>query len=198
MKRLQLIIISLIFGLNISAKEYHVVKTGNDINYGSMQSPLKTISHAAQIAQAGDIITVHEGTYREWVNPKNGGENDSKRIVYRAAPNERVEIKGSEIITGWKKEKDGIWKVVIPNSFFKDYNPYKDSIWGDWFDNYGRLHHTGEVFLNGKSLYEKEKIEKVFNPVANKNSKDSIGSTYTWYCESDANNTTIWANFHKF
>ena len=126
------------------------------------------------------------------------GKTTLKRIVYRAAPGEKVEIKGSEIIKNWKKEKDGVWKVKIPNSLFGDYNPYKDSIFGDWFSNHGRIHHTGEVFLNGKSLYEKEKLEKVFSPVPNFYSKDKEGSTYTWYCESDANSTTFWANFHAY
>ena len=88
------------------------------------------------------------------------GISDLKRIVYRAAPGEKVEIKGSEIVSNWKKEKDGVWKVTIPNSLFGDYNPYKDSIYGDWFNNRGRIHHTGEVFLNGKSLYEKETLDK--------------------------------------
>ena len=36
------------------------------------------------------------GTYRERINPARGGESDEKRIVYRAAPGEKVEIKGSE------------------------------------------------------------------------------------------------------
>ena len=82
----------------------------------------------------------------------------AKRIVYQAASGEEVFIKGSEVITGWKKRrKEGVWKVTIPNTFFGSYNPYQDSIYGDWFGNKGRIHHTGEVFLNGKSLYEKEK-----------------------------------------
>lgn len=50
-----------------------------------------------------DTITVQAGTYCEYLNPLRGGESDSKRIVYRAAPDEKVEIKGSEVITGWKK-----------------------------------------------------------------------------------------------
>jgi hypothetical protein len=104
---------------------------------------------------------------------------------------------GSEIITGWKKEKNGVWKVTLPNSFFGNYNPYKDSISGDWFMNKGRLHHTGEVFLNGKSLYEKESLAKVMNPVAITEIKDVQGSLSTWYCESDEKSTTIWANFQK-
>jgi hypothetical protein len=182
----------------IFAKEFHVAKSGNNINNGTLANPFLTISKAAELAMPGDTITVHAGTYREWVNPARGGESDLKRIVYRAAPGEKVEIKGSEALTGWKKEKEGVWKVIIPNSLFGDYNPYKDSIYGDWFNNHGWLHHTGEVFLNGKSMYEKEKLEKVYTSVADSAIKDTEGSTYTWYCESDANNTTIWANFHKY
>lgn len=196
--KFKLFVLLILFVLVVSAKEYHVSVNGSNKNNGSAAKPFKTINFAAQLAQPGDIITVHTGTYREWINPKRGGESDSKRIVYRAASGEKVEIKGSEVITGWKNEKGGVWKVTIPNSFFGNYNPYKDSIFGDWFSNHGRIHHTGEVFLNGKSLYEKEKIEKVFNPVAYTSSKDTLGSTYTWYCESDANNTTIWANFHNY
>jgi hypothetical protein len=54
------------------------------------------------------------------------------------------------------------------------------------------------VFLNGKSLYEKETLDKVIKPVADKNIADPEGSTYTWFCKSDNSNTTIWANFHQF
>lgn len=180
----------------VFAKEYHVAINGNDANVGSSLKPFRTINHAAQLAQPGDIVTVHSGTYREWINPARGGESDAKRIVYRAAEGEKVEIKGSEVITGWKKEKDGVWSVTIPDAFFGNYNPYKDSIFGDWFNRMGRIHHTGEVFLNGKSLYEKETLTKVINPVANTQIKDSEGSTYTWFCESDNVNTRIWANFH--
>ena len=189
------------FALNsllLSAREYHVSISGSDSNSGSASLPFKTICAAVKVAFPGDTITVHAGTFREWINPLRGGESDAKRIVYRAAPGEKAEIKGSEIITGWKKEREGVWKVVIPNSFFGEYNPYQDSVFGDWFGRMGRLHHTGEVFLNGKSLFEKETLAKVINPVPDDKIKDTDGSTYTWYCESDINNTTIWANFQKF
>jgi hypothetical protein len=179
------------------AGEYHVSVKGSDINDGSASRPFKTIAEAVKHAWPGYTITVHAGTYREWVNPLRGGESDTRRIVYRAAPGEKAEIRGSEIIKGWVKEKNDIWSVTIPDSFFGAYNPYRDSIYGDWFDDHGRLHHTGEVFLNGKSLYEKETLEKVINPVADPSIKDPEGSTYTWYCSGDANNITIWANFHK-
>ncbi|TFG48207.1 MAG: DUF1565 domain-containing protein [Candidatus Brocadiia bacterium] len=189
------------------AGELHVSVKGSDKNNGSVSQPFKTISAAALIAQPGDMITVHEGTYRERVNPPRGGESDDKRIIYRAAENEKVVIKGSEEIKGWKKFAKDVWKVTIPNTFFGNYNPYKDIIYGDWFHKLGREHHTGEVYLNGKSLYEMNILEGVLNPkpvrsiVAPEVSlviADQEGSTYTWYCESDETNTYIYANFHGY
>ena len=199
MKKLNLCLLFLVVLVTTTgfAKEYHVSVQGSNANDGSASKPFKTISAAVNHAYPGDVITVHEGTYREWINPVRGGESDFKRIVYRAAPGEKVEIKGSEIVSGWRKLKDGVWKVTIDNSLFGEYNPYQDSIYGDWFNDLGRIHHTGEVFLNGKSFFEKETVNQVFNPVPNANIKDTDGSTYTWYCESNENTTTIWANFHK-
>ena len=49
----------------------------------------------------GDTVLVHEGVYREWVKPANGGLSDTRRITYAAAPGEHVEIKGAERVTGW-------------------------------------------------------------------------------------------------
>ncbi len=195
--KIVLLIIMVFVASQLPAKEYHVSVKGSDQNDGSSSKPFRTINFAAQLAEPGDVITVQEGTYREWINPAKGGVSDAKRIIYQAAAGEKVEIKGSEVIKGWVNEKEGVWKVIIPNSFFGDYNPYRDSIYGDWFSGHGRIHHTGEVFLNGKSLYEKENIEKVLNPVPDTSIKDPEGSTYTWYCESNDKNTTIWANFHQ-
>jgi hypothetical protein len=41
---------------------------------------------------------------------------------------------------------------VLPNTFFGDFNPYRDLIRGDWFSPKGREHHTGAVYLNGEWL----------------------------------------------
>jgi len=199
MSRIKILLLVVVFllGLNGSAREFHVSVNGNNKNEGSALNPFRTINYAAQLAQPGDVITVHAGTYREWINPKNGGTGDTERIVYKAAAGEKVIIKGSEIVTGWKNVEKGVWKVELPESFFGSYNPYRDSINGDWFTNYNRIHHTGEVFLNGKSLYEKETLEKVINPVGMSGIIDSVGSTYTWYCNTTNTTTTIYANFHN-
>jgi hypothetical protein len=190
------VIVMILLGSNLlNAREYHVSVKGKDADGGTTGYPFRTISKAASVAMPGDVIVVHAGVYREWINPKRGGESDSTRIVYKAAEGEKVEIKGSEIITGWIKEKSGIWKVTIPNSLFGDYNPYQDSVYGDWFNRQGITHHTGEVFLNGKSLYEVETILFLTNPEPLKGTTDTEGSMYRWYCESGNENTTIWANF---
>jgi hypothetical protein len=179
-----------------AARELHVSANGNDKGDGSSASPYRTISAAAQVAQPGDAITVHEGVYRERVTPPRGGESDARRIVYQAAAGEKVVIKGSEAIRDWKSFAPGVWKVTLPNSFFGSYNPYKDLIAGDWFTDKGRPHHTGEVYLNGKSLFETHLRERVLNPQPFADARDRDASTWTWFCESDENNTTIYANFH--
>ena len=65
MKQLQFVLLTLAFSLTVSAKEYHVAKTGNDANNGNLETPLLTIQAAANLAQSGDIITAHEGIYRQ-------------------------------------------------------------------------------------------------------------------------------------
>jgi hypothetical protein len=179
-----------------SAREFHVSSQGNDAGDGSASKPLKTISAAATLAQPGDTITVHEGTYRERITPPRGGTSEAERITYQAVAGENVVIKGSEVVRNWQQFAPGVWKVTIPNSFFGTYNPYKDLIEGDWFTSKGRPHHTGEVYLNGKSLWETHLIERVLHPQPSTEARDREGSTYTWFCESDENNTYIYANFH--
>jgi alpha-N-arabinofuranosidase len=170
----------------IQAREYHVSVKGDDTNKGTAKDPFQTISRAAEVAQPGDFITVHEGTYREQINPPRGGKSDKKRIVYQATPGEKVVIKGSEVIKGWQKVQNDTWKVTIPNSFFGDFNPYSDLINGDWFNPKGREHHTGAVYLNGHWLTEAAKQDDVLKP---------ISDTPLWFGQVDKTNTTIWAQF---
>ncbi len=136
------------------AVEFHVGVSGNDANAGTKKAPFRTIQRAADLAQPGDVITVHAGTYRERVSPPRGGTADKKRIVYQAARGEQVVITGSEIVKHWERVTNDTWKVTMPNSFFGKFNPYSDLIHGDWFDPKGRPHHTGAVYLNGDWLIE--------------------------------------------
>lgn len=171
------------------AKEYHVAVSGNDSNEGSIAEPFKTIMAAANVAMPGDVITVHAGVYREQITPPRGGNSDRERIVYQAAPGEKVEIKGSEVMRGWKKLVNDTWEVKIPNSFFGKFNPYSDLIHGDWFTPTpkDRKYHTGCVYLKGDWLMETAKPEEVMNPTDEKNP--------LWSTQVDSTTTTIWAQF---
>jgi len=169
-------------GSDIWAREIHVAKTGSDSASGSHTRPYLTINKAASVAQPGDTVTVHVGTYREWVKPVHGGSDDGKRITYRAAEGEEVIIKGSERITSWARQAGGVWKVELPNSFFGEYNPYALKVSGGWL-NYGKWHHRGDVYLNGEAFYEKETAQEVAE------------AKHIWHCQVDENVTTIWANF---
>ena len=169
-----------------TATEFHVSVKGNNNNDGSPEKPYKTISAAAQAAYPGDVITVHEGVYRERINPPRGGESDTKRIVYQAVAGEKVEIKGSEVVKNWVKIQGDVWKVTLPNAFFGNFNPYNDPIHGNWFNPKGRKHHTGAVYFNGDWLTEAAKLDDVLKPT---------GTTSLWFAEAGDGNTMIWAQF---
>ena len=128
---------------------------------GTKSAPLRSIQRAADLAQPGDVITVHQGVYRERITPPRGGTSNRKRITYQAAKGEKVEIRGSEVVKGWTRVRDDVWKLSLPNSFFGKFNPYKDEIRGDWFEPRGRVHHTGAIYLNGDWLVEAAKLEEV-------------------------------------
>jgi len=174
----------------LAATDYHVSVTGKNSNPGTEAAPFLTIQHAAEQARPGDTITVHEGIYRERINPPRGGASDEQRIVFQAAPDAKVVIKGSEIIKNWKKVKQDTWKAVVSNEFFGDYNPYKTRIAGDWFrplpKDSGRAYHTGTVYLNGHWLKEAASKKEVFK-VAEKEA--------LWFGEVDDKHTTIYAQF---
>ena len=190
-------------------KEYHVAVTGCDLAEGTKEHPFRTISKAAEIAETGDKVIVHEGEYREWVKPNHSGYSNLSRIIYEAAEGEKVVIKGSERIQSWEKIEGSVWKVVLSNSFFGDYNPYKEILTGDWLlYTPGIYLHLGDVYLNGVSFYEAHSLEEVKNPTqrtgvvvipwTEKFEKilHPEQTIYQWYCEVDNENTTIYANFH--
>ena len=116
-----------------SAATLHVAINGSDANPGTFSAPLRTIQRAADMAQPGDVVTVHEGIYRERVNPLRGGASDTQRITYQAAPGEQVVITGSEIVKHWERVTNNTWRLTLPNSFFGKFDPYADLIHGDWY-----------------------------------------------------------------
>ena len=188
---------------------YHVAKNGADLNIGSNDSPFLTINKAAAVACPGDTIIVHGGIYREWVKPVTGGLSNSRRIIYQAAEGEKVIIKGSEPIKTWEKAEGTIWKAVLPNTMFGDYNPFAEPVIGDWLVHpVGRSVHLGDVYLNGMSFYEAASYDELKNPVVRTETldhwtdeitavKNPLQTKYQWFAEVGEQTTVIYANFHE-
>ncbi len=179
------------------AREYHVAVTGNDANSGTADSPLKTIQRAADMAQPGDAVVIHGGIYRERVNPPRGGDSDERRIVYQAAPGERVEIRGSEPVTGWRRVTGDVWCVTLPPSFFGSFNPFAEPLRGDWFNARGRVHTRGAVYLDGEWLEPADSLEQLWptNPAPTHTSSPSSPKIGRWYAKVAESGTTVWAEF---
>ena len=187
----------------------HVATSGSNSADGSEDSPFRTISRAAAVAQPGDTVVVHGGEYREWVAPRRGGLSDRRRITYEAAGGEHVVVKGSEVVTGWEHLGGTVWTAGVPNSVFGDFNPFSEEIDGDWIvypEKLSPRKHLGDVYLDGLSFYEVLSLAEVSDPPLRTEVLDDwTGTTdrirdpeqtrYVWYAEVGADETTIWANF---
>ena len=152
------------------------------------------------------------------MQPRWGGISNTKRITYKAAPNAKVVIKGSEVITNWEEAKlDGasvpVFKAVIDNKIFGNYNPYDTILSGDWLmDPWPHCLHTGDVYFDGKTLYEATSLDELKNPQERRTGPcspwvdtqevipHSERTVYQWFAEVDhkAGTTTIYAYFGDF
>ena len=162
---------------------------------GSREKPFTAIQQAASIARPGDEVLVLPGIYRESVSPVYGGTPEA-RITYRSVERGGAVITGAERVTGWEDLGGNVWRASVPNDLFTDRNPFTTLVSGDWFIA-SFIAHTGDVYLNRKSLYEVTSLEAVRRPVRSETSWDPDFSVYTWYTEQDAKNdaTVLYANF---
>lgn len=80
-----------------TSREWHVSVSGNDNDTGTLVSPLRHIQCAADKAQPGDKIIIHEGIYRESIAPVRGGE-EGKPIIYQAAEGEKVILNSATLL----------------------------------------------------------------------------------------------------
>ena len=173
---------------------YYVSANAERNGDGSKCRPFQTITEAANIARAGDEVLVAPGVYREYVNPINGGCGEDSRIVYRSEVPLAAVITGAEPVKNWEHYEGNVWRARISNGIFGSYNPYTTVIVGDWYNAKDPV-HTGEVYLNGKSMYETFTLDGVLNPTVYRGSWDPDFTVYKWYTEQDGDFTVIYANF---
>lgn len=174
---------------------YYVDAAAKADGNGTKENPFKKIGQAAAVAVAGDQVIVAPGVYREWVNPANGGTED-KRIVYKSAEPLGAHITGAEPLAGWTQYKGNVYTARVSNKLFGDFNPYTQVVSGDWFVAF-YVSHLGEVFLNGKSMYEVQSLDEVETAAVSVPSWDHEFSVYKWYARQDENTdeTVFYANF---
>jgi len=111
MKFFKLVI--LVFSLNFllvtfsNGKDIYVDNKGLNKGDGSLSNPYLTIQEAANVAIAGDIIMIRNGTYRESVIIKNNG------ITIIPYNNEDVIINGTDPLFQWEKVNNNIFKTAM-------------------------------------------------------------------------------------
>jgi hypothetical protein len=109
--------------MSASGRIYVVAQNHSDASdegAGDEQNPFATINRAADLAEPGDTVLVHEGVYRERVSPRRGGL-EGKPIVYAAASKETVFIRGSDVFTpSWKPVGgcDGVYSGALSDVKF--------------------------------------------------------------------------------
>lgn len=110
-----------------SAKEIYVSPAGNDQNQGTKKMPLKTINHAKIVAEnqlkegepnvtiwlAGGVYTITDPVLFEPL--ELNAENC--RMIFKAEKNSNPVISGGIQVSGWKKNQQGLWEVILPDQF---------------------------------------------------------------------------------
>ena len=81
---------------------------GDDTSLGTPDRPVKTVSQAAQLAMfnrrngISTTITIHPGTYREFVQLTSVGPEMGASIIFQASQAGAVNLSGSDLWSGWQ------------------------------------------------------------------------------------------------
>jgi hypothetical protein len=120
-----------------SLNTHYVSNSGNNANPGTLSEPWKTLQYAVTKIQAGDILYIRGGTYRE-VTSWNISGTETSPITIMNYQNEQVIIDGYDTIPA---NTGGTWMFMI---------------WGDWYNVSGlEVIHSfdeGAIGVKGKHV----------------------------------------------
>jgi hypothetical protein len=110
------------------ATDYYVAPNGSNTNNGrSLTTPYATLQKASDGAQAGDVVYVRAGVYREMVDLKADG------VVYQPYNGEAVTINGTDLLLTWTLTAGSTYQTTM------DWDV--EAKWG-----------TNQVFADGKMI----------------------------------------------
>lgn len=98
-------------------REFHVSPDGDDAAAGTRNEPWQSLHRACEMARAGDHIIIHDGVYRETIQPQRSGAPGAP-ITFAAAPGARVEIDGGREIISSAVNLTGRSHIVISGLYF--------------------------------------------------------------------------------
>lgn len=97
---------------SLFATDIYVSKSGNDNNPGTEAQPYKTITKAANVAVAGDVVIISEGTYEELLAPARSGTAGNP-IIFKGKSGDKVIITAMQAINNWSLDSGNIYKASV-------------------------------------------------------------------------------------
>ncbi len=108
-----MLVLSLTLSMSIiaSAAEVYVSPDGKKQASGSLSDPVADINQALDMAGSGGTVYLREGVYRQRITllPRHSGTPEQMTTI-TAYGDEKPVLKGSNVLSGWKKFKDHIWQ----------------------------------------------------------------------------------------
>ena len=136
----------------------HVSPEGKDSASGTAADPLGSIANATRDAGPGDKIVLHEGVYREGNLFAGLIGLPGKPLTIEAAKGEKPVLDGSVEIPagakGWKKEKNGLWSIMIDPPSAKQLYVAQDGLRMFWFKSLENARQGGVVLRYEKTFSE--------------------------------------------
>ena len=121
-------------------------RVANDAGPGTKKEPFKTIGAAVIRVKAGDKILISAGIYRDSVELKTSG-TEGNPITIEAADRGKVIMKGSVVVTDWKREP-GNSPVYLHEGWTKYFGPVSQK------EKDARAKSRNKVFSNGTIVEE--------------------------------------------